>query len=362
VIRPGLIVGPGDESDRFTYWPVRLDRGGDVAAPGDGSDPVQIIDARDLAEWTVRMVEARTTGTFNAVGPGFPLTMGDMLCGIRAATTAGARLHWLPAAFLAEQKVEAWSDMPVWVPASGEDRGVSAAAATRGPRPQASASGRWRRPRSTPWPGSRSSRPSAARSCARASHPSARPSSSRVAGEAEARIAVEFPSGGGASPPWTVAAGGLRSGPRWISSEGDSGRRVGSPGSSRRPERAASATRPRRPSERGGAFGTAGARPNRSMDVCHASASRRKEEEAPGPQGIVEVQRVVPPLSKPSRKGRTGPSSEASTRKAAARRANLAAWAAPPGAPPTRLSMRSKLVWIQGSSSPKRLSKANDER
>jgi len=123
VIRPGLIVGPGDESDRFTYWPVRLDRGGDVAAPGDGSDPVQIIDARDLAEWTVRMVEARTTGTFNAVGPGFPLTMGDMLCGIRAATTAGARLHWLPAAFLAEQKVEAWSDMPVWVPASGETAG-----------------------------------------------------------------------------------------------------------------------------------------------------------------------------------------------------------------------------------------------
>jgi 2'-hydroxyisoflavone reductase len=123
VIRPGLIVGPGDESDRFTYWPVRLDRGGDVAAPGDGTDPVQIIDARDLAEWTIRLVEARTIGTFNALGPAYPLTMGELLCGVRAATAVGARLHWLPAAFLSEQKVEPWSDMPVWVPASGETVG-----------------------------------------------------------------------------------------------------------------------------------------------------------------------------------------------------------------------------------------------
>ena len=69
MIRPGLIVGPGDESDRFTYWPVRLARGGDVLAPGDGKDPVQFIDARDLAQWTIRMVEARTLGVFNAMGP-----------------------------------------------------------------------------------------------------------------------------------------------------------------------------------------------------------------------------------------------------------------------------------------------------
>ena len=123
VIRPGLIVGPGDESDRYTYWPVRLDRGGEVAAPGDGSDPVQIIDARDLAEWTIRMVEAGTFGTFDAVGPAYELTMSDLLCGIRAATTAGASLVWIPADFLAAHKVEPWSDMPVWVPASGETAG-----------------------------------------------------------------------------------------------------------------------------------------------------------------------------------------------------------------------------------------------
>ena len=88
IIRPGLIVGPGDETDRFTYWPVRLARGGEVLAPGDGSDPVQIIDARDLAEWTIRMAEAHTLGTFNATGPEQPLPMRAMLTGIAAAIHA----------------------------------------------------------------------------------------------------------------------------------------------------------------------------------------------------------------------------------------------------------------------------------
>jgi 2'-hydroxyisoflavone reductase len=125
VVRPGLIVGPGDESDRFTYWPVRLDRGGDVLAPGDGADPVQLVDARDLAEWTVRMAEARVPGAFNAMGPAFELTMADMLCGVRAATTSGARLHWVPEAFLEQQKVSPWGDMPVWIPGAGDTAGFS---------------------------------------------------------------------------------------------------------------------------------------------------------------------------------------------------------------------------------------------
>jgi 2'-hydroxyisoflavone reductase len=125
IIRPTLIVGPGDESDRFTYWPVRLDRGGDVLAPGDGTDPVQYIDARDLAEWTIRMVEARALGIYNAAGPRAPDTMAEMLYGIRGATTAGARLHWVPTKFLEEQKVQAWSDMPVWIPSGPETAGAS---------------------------------------------------------------------------------------------------------------------------------------------------------------------------------------------------------------------------------------------
>ena len=125
VIRPGLIVGPGDETDRFTYWPVRLARGGEYLAPGDGSDPVQIIDARDLAEWTIRMAEARTFGTFNATGPQHPLQMKEMLSGITSAIHADAKPVWVSTDFLEAQKVEAWSDMPVWVPARGETAGFA---------------------------------------------------------------------------------------------------------------------------------------------------------------------------------------------------------------------------------------------
>src|ERR1700751_55485 len=85
VIRPGLIVGPRDESDRFTYWPVRIDRGGEVLAPGSPHDPVQFIDARDLAEWTIRMVEDGNNGIYNATGPAKTLGISGMLVGIKAA-------------------------------------------------------------------------------------------------------------------------------------------------------------------------------------------------------------------------------------------------------------------------------------
>jgi 2'-hydroxyisoflavone reductase len=123
IIRPGLIVGPGDETDRFTYWPVRLARGGEVLAPSDGSDPVQFIDARDLAEWTVRAAEERHLGVYNATGPAHAMTTRAMLSGISAAIHADPKLVWVPAPFLDAQKVEAWSDMPVWVPASGDSAG-----------------------------------------------------------------------------------------------------------------------------------------------------------------------------------------------------------------------------------------------
>jgi 2'-hydroxyisoflavone reductase len=125
VIRPGLIAGPGDETDRYTYWPERLARGGEVLAPGDGSDPVQFIDARDLAEWTIRMAETRTTGTFNATGPARQLVMREMLAGIAAATPSDARFTWVPAEFLEAQQVSAWTDLPVWVPGEGESGGFA---------------------------------------------------------------------------------------------------------------------------------------------------------------------------------------------------------------------------------------------
>src|SRR5438067_451678 len=95
IIRPGLIVGPRDETDRFTYWPVRIDRGGEVLAPGSPDDPVQFIDARDLAEWTIRMVENRETGIYNTTGPAKPLGVGGMVDGIKAALKSNATFTWV---------------------------------------------------------------------------------------------------------------------------------------------------------------------------------------------------------------------------------------------------------------------------
>jgi len=114
IIRPGLIVGPGDETDRFTYWPVRIGRGGEVLAPGTPTDPVQFIDARDLAEWTIRMAEKRGTRIYNATGPAKTLVIGDMLGGIKTALSSNANFTWVTAEFLKQQNVQAWSDMPVW--------------------------------------------------------------------------------------------------------------------------------------------------------------------------------------------------------------------------------------------------------
>jgi len=122
IIRPGLIVGPHDETDRFTYWPVRVDRFGEVVAPGNPNDPVQFIDARDLAEWTIRMAENHETGIYNATGPTKLLGIGGMLDGIKGAEKSNATFTWVNEEFLAQQKVEPWSDMPVW---TGKDSGLA---------------------------------------------------------------------------------------------------------------------------------------------------------------------------------------------------------------------------------------------
>ena len=113
IVRPGYIVGPRDETDRFTYWPHRIAQGGEVLLPGDGSDPVQVIDGRDLGEWMIRLAEAGTTGTFNAVGPDYRMTMDEMAHGCHAVT--GGPITWthVPVSFLEEQKVE---ELPIWVP------------------------------------------------------------------------------------------------------------------------------------------------------------------------------------------------------------------------------------------------------
>jgi 2'-hydroxyisoflavone reductase len=118
IVRPGLIVGHEDPTDRFTYWPARLDRGGEVLAPGDGADPVQVIDVRDLAAWMIALAERGTVGTFNATGPAERLTMREMLERSREAIGSKASLVWVPASFLAERHVSPWGDLPAWVPAA----------------------------------------------------------------------------------------------------------------------------------------------------------------------------------------------------------------------------------------------------
>ena len=117
VFRPGLIIGPGDNTDRFTYWPVRIHHGGEVLSPGDGTDPVQIIDVRDFGDWLVRMAEAGEHGTYNVVGPATPRPMSEMLYGIRAVTTAETSFTWVDADFLQEAGLRPYAEMPVWRPA-----------------------------------------------------------------------------------------------------------------------------------------------------------------------------------------------------------------------------------------------------
>ena len=117
IVRPGYIVGPRDETDRFTYWPHRVAQGGEILVPGDGHDPIQIIDGRDLGEWMIRLAEAGTTGTFNACGPDYPLSMDAMLYGCQAVTGGGMRLTHVDQTFLQEQQV----GLPIWVPSKDSE-------------------------------------------------------------------------------------------------------------------------------------------------------------------------------------------------------------------------------------------------
>jgi 2'-hydroxyisoflavone reductase len=116
IIRPGLIVGPYDASDRFAYWVKRLMRGGNVLAPGSSSRPIQLIDARDLAEWALALSSASVTGTFNAAGPKSVLTMGEMLQACRDMCGNEAEFTWVSDDFLQEQKIQPWTELPFWLP------------------------------------------------------------------------------------------------------------------------------------------------------------------------------------------------------------------------------------------------------
>lgn len=115
IVRPGYIVGPRDETDRFTYWPRRIAQGGEVLVPGDGKDPVQIIDGRDLGEWMIRLAETGTTGVFNACGPDYPLSTDAMVHGCHAVTGGPATFTHVPTEFLQQHN----AGLPIWVPREG---------------------------------------------------------------------------------------------------------------------------------------------------------------------------------------------------------------------------------------------------
>lgn len=121
-VRPGLIVGPYDYSDRFTYWVRRVAEGGDVLAPGMPARRVRVIDARDLAEWIVRMAESGQPGVFNATGAEDGLSMGGMLETCLAVSGSDARMIWTDEKILLDRGVEPWGELPLWIPAA--DNGI----------------------------------------------------------------------------------------------------------------------------------------------------------------------------------------------------------------------------------------------
>jgi 2'-hydroxyisoflavone reductase len=116
ILRPGLIVGPYDYSDRFTYWPVRVARGGEVLAPGRPDRFIQLIDARDLAEWTITMIEHKATGAYNTHGLPNSLTMQHLLEECRSVSESDARFTWVTEDFVLDERVAAWSELPLWLP------------------------------------------------------------------------------------------------------------------------------------------------------------------------------------------------------------------------------------------------------
>jgi 2'-hydroxyisoflavone reductase len=125
IIRPGLIVGPRDPSDRFTYWPSRLRRGGTILAPGKPDAQVQFIDARDLADWMIRMTESGSTGIYNASGPEHHMTMDGFLEYGRTVLNPLSELEWVEQSFLLQNEVGSWIEMPLWIPGEGETADVA---------------------------------------------------------------------------------------------------------------------------------------------------------------------------------------------------------------------------------------------
>ncbi|MDQ3636323.1 MAG: NAD-dependent epimerase/dehydratase family protein [Acidobacteriota bacterium] len=120
IIRPGLIVGEYDFTDRFTYWVMRVGRGGEVLAPANPDAPVQFIDAKDLAEWIIKLIENDEKGIYNAVNKPFEITFGNLLKTIKEVSGSNAEFTWVSEEFMDENNVAPWSEMPLHLPESLE--------------------------------------------------------------------------------------------------------------------------------------------------------------------------------------------------------------------------------------------------
>ena len=116
IIRPGLIVGPSDPTDRFTYWPVRVQQGGEILAPENPDVPVQYIDVRDLAAWTLTAAEANLSGIYNATGPATRHTIGELLESCRDVAATPATFNWVTREFIAANQIAPFVEIPLWVP------------------------------------------------------------------------------------------------------------------------------------------------------------------------------------------------------------------------------------------------------
>jgi 2'-hydroxyisoflavone reductase len=135
IVRPGYIVGPLDPTDRFTYWPVRASRGGEMLAPGTPRDPVQVIDARDLTAWMIKLADKRETGNFNAVTPPGKLTIGDIIeASQKESAQAGTKVTWVSEDFLEKTWKPAELDLPPWAPTKGDYAGASLTVITNAAR------------------------------------------------------------------------------------------------------------------------------------------------------------------------------------------------------------------------------------
>ena len=119
-VRAGLIVGPNDPTGRFTYWPKRVARGGEVLTPGRRGRPVQFIDVRDLGAWLIDLGERGDAGAFNATGPVPPVTMGELVETARAVSGSNAVFTWIDEPFLLEHEVGEWMELPLWIAETGD--------------------------------------------------------------------------------------------------------------------------------------------------------------------------------------------------------------------------------------------------